>query len=294
MTCIRSAWLVLGGNSVLLEDESAGYFCQSLDLGAPVVRDVVDNMPDADGTYDRTQFMGNRAVGVDITALAGAGAQVDAIAAMFAPYMVPSARPVLHYVLDRPGVAERTLTLRPAVYDYAIQGDQQRDIHLGFVAPDPIVRDPAQQSVQARAGSAGVPGRTYPLTYNRVYPIGGGSPSTGIIHSYGTYPVQPLVRVYGPIAGAVVTFAVPSGPTYRIAFLGSYLIPAGGWVDIDTRLHTAYYTGDSAQSVLNQLDWTAISWPVLPVGVDVVFQLAGASTTGVSQAVAYWNDGYLT
>ena len=292
--CVRTAWLVLGATSVLLEDETAGYFCTSLDLGAPVVRDVVDNLADADGTVDRTQFMGNRAVSADITALAGAGARIDQVAAMFAPYMVPSARPVLHYVLDRPGVAERTLTLRPAAYDYATAGDQQRDIHLGFVAPDPIVRDPVQQSAQARSGSAGIPGRTYDLTYPRIYPAAGGSPSTGIIHSYGTVPVQPLVRIYGPVAGAAATFTVPSGPTYRVALNAGYLIPAGGWVDIDTRLHTAYYTGDPAQPILQQLDWTSISWPVLPVGVDNLFQLTGSATTGVSQAVAYWNDGYLT
>jgi len=291
--CVRRAWLSLpNGATVYLE--GTGWVCQSLDLGYPTAREVINPIPDQDGSDDRTALMGPRVVTANITALTGAGARIDDVADNFGPFMVPSARPVLHYILDRPGAAERTLTLRPAAYDYATAGDQQRDIHLGFVAPDPIVRDPVQQSAQARSGSAGIPGRTYDLTYPRLYPAAGGSPSTGIIHSYGTVPVQPLVRIYGPVAGAAATFTVPSGPTYRVALNAGYLIPAGGWVDIDTRLHTAYYTGDPAQPILQQLDWTSISWPVLPVGVDNLFQLTGSATTGVSQDVAYWQDGYLT
>ena len=49
--------------------------------------------------------MGTRVVSADITALAGAGARIDDVADNFAPFMVPSARPVLHYVLDRPGAS---------------------------------------------------------------------------------------------------------------------------------------------------------------------------------------------
>src|SRR5215475_9017960 len=109
MVCVRKAWLVLGGSTVQLEDQSKGYFCTSLDLGYPNVREVVNNRPDQDGADDRTRLMGPRAVSADITAIRSVPAQVDAVASMFAPYMVPSARPVLHYVLDRPGVAERTL-----------------------------------------------------------------------------------------------------------------------------------------------------------------------------------------
>jgi hypothetical protein len=46
MTCVRSAWLVLGAKTVLLEDEAAGYFCESLDLGYPAPREVTENRPD--------------------------------------------------------------------------------------------------------------------------------------------------------------------------------------------------------------------------------------------------------
>ena len=82
-SCARRAWLTLGARTLLLEDPSSGYFCTSLDLGYPTVRAVTNNRPDDDG--------------------------IDDVADNFAPFMVPSARPVLHYVLDRAGTARELL-----------------------------------------------------------------------------------------------------------------------------------------------------------------------------------------
>ena len=138
MACVRTAWLTLDGMSMPLENEAAGYFCGSLDLGWPVVREVVNDRPNADGTDDLTTLMGARAVTADITAIAGVGAVIDAVASGFGPFMVPSVRPVLHYVLDVPGAAERTLTLRASGYAWPIVGPFTRDVQLQWVAADPI------------------------------------------------------------------------------------------------------------------------------------------------------------
>jgi hypothetical protein len=294
MACVRTAWLTMNGSSILLEDPESGYFCTSFDLGAPAVRDVLNNRPDGDGVDDRTLYFGARAVTANITALTGAGAQIDAVASAFAPYMVPSARPVLHYVLDRPGAAERTLVVRAASYDWKIEGDQQRDIQLQWVAADPAVQDPVAKTATAWAGSALNPGRLYNLTYPRTYPAGGNTANTATIHSNGDLSVQPLVRIYGPISGAAVHFAVPSGPTFTVGFVSTFTIGAGAWVDIDTNQKTAYYQGDINQNVLASMDWPNLTWPVLPPNVDNQMTLTGGATSGVTQAVATWNDRYLT
>jgi hypothetical protein len=296
VACVRAAWLDWQGRTVALEDEAAGYFCSALDLGAPTVREVIDNLPDADGAIDRTTYMGPRAVSADITALAGAGAVIDDVGRMFGPFMVPSARPVLHYVLDDASAdgLEHTLTVRPASYDWQLIGDQSRDIHLAWIAADPVARDPNTRTATAWAGSATIPGRTYPLTFARVYPATGGSPSTATLHTDGDVPIQPQVRIWGPIGGPVVVFTPPAGPTYRIAFLSTFMVAAGSYVDVDTRMHTAFYNGDPAQNQLVSIDWTANAWPVLSPGVDWNMTISGTSTTGVSQAVASWQDGYLS
>jgi hypothetical protein len=294
MTCVRRAWLVLDTDTIDLEDPSSGYFCASLDLGYPQPREVTNNRPDADGVTDRTSLMGARVVQADITALVGAGATIDDVATAFAPFMVPSARPFLHYILDRPGAPERVLAVRASGYAWKVEGDNQRDISLQWFAADPIARDPTQHVATAFAGTGGLAGRNYNLTYPRTYPTGTAPPSSAIIHSAGDLPVQPLLRIYGPIAGPVVTIRGADGTAYLVPFLGTFNIGAGAFAEVDTRAHTALYQGDPAQPILNQLDWTRMLWPVLPPQTDNTLSLTGSNTSAPTQVQAIWQDGYLS
>lgn len=296
--CVRTAWLTLAGQTLLLEDPAKGYFCTELNLGYPEVRDVVNNRPDQDGVDDRTQYFGARAVTANISALAGAGARIDDVADSFAPFMLPAARPVLHYVLDRPGTAERVLTLRAAGYSWPIAGDQEREIQLAWVAADPIVRDPTVRTVTAWSGATITPGRNYNLTFNRTYPPGGGGPVNGFLSTPGDVPIRPLLRIYGPISGPRVNFGIWDGATSSQAlvwFLASYVVAAGHWVDVDTVRKTAYADGDVTQSVITSLDWSNTTWPVVPpTPGSSTLRLTGTNTTGVTQVQAIFQDGYLS
>jgi hypothetical protein len=292
--CVRRAWLTLGGRS--LELEGPFYYCESLDLGYPEARAVVNNRPGQDGTDDRTAFMGARVVQANISALAPG--VIDEIAASFGPYMIPSARPVLHYILDRAGAEERTLTLRASGYAWPIVGAVQRAISLQWVAPDPIVRGPEHQSTTAWAGVEGGGGRAYDLVPDRVYPPG--VPQTlGQVTTDGDVPARPVLRVYGPITQADVLFHYYSGADVHVPFKAGKTIPAGDFVEVDTATHEAWYRGDRTRSVLSWLDWTALSWPAVPplpdgAALSLRADPSGTVTSGVTQVQATWQDGYLS
>jgi hypothetical protein len=295
-SCVRTAWLDLNGSILPLEDTAAGYFCQSLDLGSPVVREVTSNRPSQDGVDDRTQYLSGRVVSASITALAGAGAQIDAVAASFGPYMNPAARPVLHYVLDRPGNPERTMILRGSAYGWPIVGANQRDINLQWLAADPTALDPHVQTATAWSGASVITGRTYPLTFNRTYPAGGGTgPISGRIQTNGDLGVKPTLTVYGPIEGATITFeTVVSSQRFAIVFEPGYIIDPTAFVVVDTTNKTAYLNGDPSRPVMADLDWIHSNWPVIPPSPDrAVMSLAGSSTTSTTQVVAAWQDRYL-
>jgi hypothetical protein len=300
VACVRRAWLDLDGLVTQLHDESAGYFVTSLDLGSPDVREVTNGRPDRHGLDDRTQLFGGRAVSVDISALAGAGAILDQVATMFGPYMTPGVRPTLHYVLDRPGLPERTLVVRASAYSFAVDDAYQRDVQLAFVAADPVARDPAGQSATCWAGaSGGVQGRSYDLTYDRVYPAGSSAPAPAAIYSPGDVDVLPLVRVYGPITGGSAQFGIGANAVAAgsVGFLPSYVIPAGSFVEVDCDARTAYLNASPNNSVLASLDWLEISangWPQIPARTAVQMTLVGSSTTSATVAVATWQDGYLS
>ena len=293
-TCVRSAWLTLNSLSVPLESVSGGWFCTSLDLGYPDVREVVSNRPDQDGIDDRTTLFGARTVTADITALTGAGAQIDAVVAQFAPFMVPSARPTLHYVLDRPGAPERTMKLRAAGFTGPIAGPNERDIHLQWVADDPAALDPTEKTSTAWAGSSTAQGRTYNLTFNRIYPPGGGSKVDGVIRTVGDLGIRPRLKMYGPATRATVNIGPGSTLVLIVAFLPGYVINAGHYVDVDTAKRTAYLDGDPSQSVIASIDWFVSLWGVLQPGVTNNMWMTGGSTSGVTQTIATWHDRYLT
>ena len=295
MACVRRAWLTLGALSVPLEDERQGYFCQSLDLGWPDVRDVVSNRPSQDGVDDRTQYMGSRAISAAITAMASAGVgKIDDVASSFAPFMVPSARPVLHYVLDRSGATERTLTLRSAGYAWPIAGPFQRDIQLQWVAADPVARDPVVQIATAWSGTTGALGRVYPLVFDRAYPVGSGVATTGTIIGHGDVPIRPYLRIFGPIT-APIAHMQQSNPNGGGQVALTNRIDAGHFVGVDTVAHTAYMDDDPAQSVLADLDWANTVWPVLAnAPASTLLSLMGTGTTSSTQVAATWQDGYLT
>ena len=293
-TCVRSAWLTLGALSVPLEDLTAGYACTELDLGWPAIREVINNRPDQHGADDRTRLFGPRPVSANITAVPdGGNHSIDGAASLFAPFMDPGARPVLHYVLDRPGAGERTLTVRAAGYDWPIAGAAQRDIQLAWVAADPYPRDPTIKTATAMAGSSAGGGRVYDFLFYRLYPVGGGSATVGNIRSNGDQPFGPVYRIYGPITAP--NLIVSAGTTYvQMYFVSAFTIDAGHYVDLDTNTRSVIVDGDPTKSAYAQVNWNLSIWQKLPPGVTNLMTLHGSSTSGVTQAVATWQDVYLS
>lgn len=301
--CIRRAWLVMGTRSLELEDLEAGYACLELNLGYPEVREVTNNRPDADGTDDRTSLMGSRAISANVQTVAGGSMKPDEIATLFAPYMVPAARPELHYVLDRAGEPERMATVRASDYAWPVTGSRTREIHLSWIAPDPIMRDPLGRTSSSRSGSSTIPGRVYPLDYPtysaRIYPVGGGAPSTGTIESPGDVAVRPLFRIFGPITDPRLELQVmsPTDPlaSYAIAFVTGTRIDPNHWIDLDADRKVVLRDSDPLQSAMAEVDWQTSTWPAIPPSPAVTyFNLYGDSTSGVTQAEAIWTDGYLS
>lgn len=297
MACIRRAWLTNGSQVLELEDAGAGYAVTELDLGYPEPREVVDNRSDRDGVFDRTYLMGSRAVSANIRSTPAGTMTLDEVAALFSGWMVPSVRPQLHYVLDRPGTPERFLTVRAAGYSWPISGEHKREIQLSWVAADPVLRDPTPRQAIAMSGPSILAGRTYPLAFDRAYSPGGGAPTTGVISSAGDVPVRPSVAVYGPVTDPVVTFVVTDAADapleqFVLHFVTGFRIDPGTFVTIDCDARTV--TNAAGAPLTSQLDWAGTDWPVLPVAPDSTeMTLTGSSTSPITQAIASWRDGFL-
>lgn len=296
MTCVRRAWLVLGAQSIDLEDVSAGYVCTSLDIGSPEVRDVTNNRPDANGIDDRTQFYGSRPVTADIV-VAAPDARIDEVASAFAPFMVPNVRPELHYVLDRGTNPERVLVLRAADYGWRVQGPITREVHLQWVAADPIAYDPAVRTATSWAGSSGASGRVYNLTFPRAYPVGTTPPMNAQVRTNGDVSVRPVLRIYGPIVQPRVQLADPQNNRQWFALRNTTTIDANHFIDIDMGARTAYWDGDRTRSAMREINWWyPTTWFLLAPAVQYTMTLFadGGGSGQATQAVLSWRDGFVS
>ena len=294
--CIRKAWLTLGSLRMDLENVEGGWACTMLDLGWPEVRSVMNNRPDADGVDDRTRYFGSRAVTADIVTT-GYAVSVDEIASQFGRFMSPKIRPELHYVLDRPGTPERVLRVRGDAYGWPIVGGTKRDIHLSFIAADPIARSVDEEIATAWAGSD-VPGggRTYDLTYDRKY---AGEAGGAKIDAYpvveGDVTVQPVFRIYGPVTAPRIevwhTYEGQEVTHNAFAFRESFTVPAGEFVEIDSEHHTCTFNG---ASVLGAVQWMVSNWlEFTPEPFGNQMSLFGSSTSYLTQVQATWQEGWL-
>lgn len=294
----RSAWLMLNGNRLDLDDYAAGYAMTELDLGFPEVREVVNNRPVQHGIDDQTRYFAGRGITANITAWPGGLKPLDDIVASFGPYMNPGVRPELHYTLISDDYRERVITLRAANFASSMPSPVRRDMQLSWVAPDPVIRDADLKTATAWAGSSSPPGRTYNLTFNRIYPPGSGAPVIAEIVSLGDIPIPPRLMLYGPITGPVIEMQSQAGDgpfiVGTIVFVPSFTVGAGQWVDIDCLSHSAYLNSDSQQSVFNELDFSGLSWPLIyPTPYVNWLSLVGTTTSSISQVQALWQDSYL-
>lgn len=294
----RRAWLTLDGRTVELEDLDAGYACVTLDLGWPEVREVVNNRPQRNGIDDRTRLVGGRVVTAEVAAW-GQNMALDDIARLFAPFLNPAYRPVLHYVTFSNEVGERTITLRASDFAAPMVPPYDRPMHLSWVAPDPTAYSTELRTAAAWAGPSTVAGIVFnddQIVFNDtqvIFPSGSGQAVPGVIDNRGDSDIEPLIRIYGPITAPRLVGTV-AGRTWAFAFTPATVIDPGDWVTVDMAAGTVYFDDNPAVSMMGDVSWSTSSWLAVPAGAQVTFNLFGSSTTTVTQAVATWREGFWT
>lgn len=244
--------LVDGAREMLLHRRT-DLFVTSLDVPFPAVREVSEDRADDDGTRDATSRHGARAVSLELRAVDSPAALVDELVG----FCHPSARPYLHLVDDEWG-AERRLRLRVDQQSAPMPRTSHlvRDIQAQWVAPDGIWEQTEPLTVVINADTGTLAGRTYPLRTPRTYPMtlpAGAYDHTNPGNTWQHY----TARLYGPCNGPrLISDTV--GET--IAFSSALSIPAGEYVEVDTRDRSALYLSQTGASRLDLVDFATTSW----------------------------------
>lgn len=284
MTSPVELTLSADGLTDLVLTSEAGFCYVDLDLGFPVVRGVVDDRPDADGTDDTTVYFGSRAVSLSMVVQSGGGFTKQENLDRVVRFMSPRLRPELRYVLEEGG-DERRVVLRaanvaaPLVAPHWLSA--QRAL-LSWVAPDGVQELAVEETGLLEAAQDIEAGRVYPLTFNREYPE---STPIGVatVTNAGNAPTYPTIECYGPCTNPRV-----ENQTAGLQFeLVDLTLAAGEFVEIDMRARTVLLNGLSNQSRYDRVDFaTSMWWPLLP-GDNTLRYYPETFDTGAEAIVRY-------
>ena len=270
-----TARLEVGADTLELS-EANGWFVQSLDVGYPVVRQVVDNRADADGTYDSTQYFGARTVSMVVRALGDRRASFEELS----KFLRPSTRPILFYTVDG---TERRLRLRPNARSAAFTGTPNSQEFLAqWVAPDGVIESATETVAVAQASSGVEVGRTYNLTFDRTYAATSPVGSVSVTNAGTTFAQDFEIQLHGPATNPVIE-NLTTGEQLRFVTT----LTASQFLQINVRDKTVRLNGLVAQNRYNTLDFATSSWFGLGPGVSVLRYAPDSSSAGAFARVSF-------
>jgi hypothetical protein len=285
--------LRLGTNTLDLSDyDTNGVYVAKVDIGAPAVREVVDDLPDRDGTLDQTAYVGGRLITLSgqIIASAEAGTRQE-ILDRLSLFCRPGVRPTLTIGLNDD--VPRTIGLRGDQCAAPIDRPGRCPFAASWKAPDPrfYAAGPDVSTVTVFPPLSVNQGRPYNLAFDRVYPSAWGGSGFAPINVAGDYVTWPTYTIRGPCTNPVVTADDGEGHVSTVAF-SSLTLGIGDYVTVDTAARAVWLNGDRNADRYSTIDVTRTVWgPLYPGAGTVSFN--ATTFASPAQAVVEWTDAYL-
>lgn len=270
---------------------------RTLDFGFPDVRASSQDLPQASGTLDQTQYTGARSLSIEGVVIGDAFGSLPALdnwptdvswnsVSYFISYLSSWADPSRRYRIyftDEIG-RSRYMDVRGDSFSSALDGqsDQSRAFQLGMVNPSGRIYSFASGVGATVDGRYQVPialsnielaGRTYALTEPRTYPTpSSGAGRTEILYQ-GTVPNGFLIRIYtgsSTLAGLRVSVTGPKGTVQSIGLDPAYTVPVRTTVLIDTSARTVNQIEDNSSTLVSIEQYLAapLQWPQLRPGIN--------------------------
>lgn len=278
-----------GLDDLVLTDPDTGVCYVDLDLGYPNPRDVVANRNGQNGVDDSTEFFGARAVTLALVVQPTSTLTIPEIIDSLSAFMVPSRRPYLRYVLAD-GMTERQMRLRPSALGAPLEApwwNRARRVQLGWVAPDGVQEAVDESSHVVTVSEDSEEGRTYDLTFDRVYPASGVVGAVTITND-GNLSTPPILRLYGPATDP----RIENQTVDKSIVFDGLTLAASEYVEIDVQERTVYLNGDSTLNRYQYVDFGNTEWWELEPGDNEVRYYPVSSSTG-AQAEIIWKPRWL-
>ncbi|GCD46110.1 phage distal tail protein [Streptomyces paromomycinus] len=248
----------------------------------PDVRGDDTDRPAQHGTYSGPDFTGARVIQLGLAIRGDDPSHLRALKVALRAATQPGRSPAPLQFLDWDLLAYGKVRKRSIPYD-AHYLWRTGTAAIEWYCPDPRLYSLAEHTATTTAYSPSA-GRTYPLTFPRVYGAAGSSGRLTISNS-GDSEAYPQLRIDGPVAQPIVEH-IGSGATLAL----SGTLQPGEYLVIDTRTRAVLLMGSAPRR-----DWVRAgsAWPVLTPG-DNELAFRGAALPGApgqtSTLTVTWRD----
>lgn len=278
---LPSLRLVAQGLGELDFDPYEGWIIQSFDPGFPIVRESVEDAPDADGTVDSTHLSGARVCTLSLV-MSPFDGDIDAMERRLKAFLNPRLRPTLYW--RRNSLAEeRQATVRAMPYAGPVDFGDETTAIAQWVVPSGLFESADLQTVEVAASDEGVDGITLELALPFVFPAANPSASVEVTN-YGDRQAYPLIHLHGPWSGEA---RVQNMTTGREIVIDGENVAAGNYLAIDTRKKTVLLNGDPSNSRYNRLVFPDTQWWAIQPGTQRLRFLAETAAAPARMLVAF-------
>lgn len=236
--------------------------------GFAEVRRVQYQNPGWNGATDYTKLHGAKAVALVLKLDPSAGVPIMATLSTLRSW-VAAGRDVLLYYTPA-GMDERVLYLRgdqlAAELPMASIVSGVVDVQLQWSCPDGVeyAADTTQTTVKLQTPLT-TGGRTYPLVYPRTYSAQVGT-GVAIITNAGTAATAPVVRIFGPVTGPVLT----NETTGLVFAMAGYVIGDTEYIEVDMSAKTVQLQGVPGSDANRRGRVTTKGWWTLLPGANSI------------------------
>lgn len=279
----------------LMDFDNNGFIISEVDLGGPIPRKVVADIPGQDGQQDDTAYFSGRTIQLN-------GAIVPTVNGLsrtrakdkLAPFLWPGVEPTLLYAMDF-DVDVRCFGLKVGNLSNPIDHPVNASaFSVQWTCPDPISYGVPTNEVDLTVVAGSSVGFSFPISFPLAFGTSMGPSSGSAVLIGGTYPTWPVLRFFGPItAPSLVFFDGAGNPTgTQVMFTNGLTIAAGDYLEVDTKNKTAVINGDPMASRYNFLDFANTVWGQLFPGPNVLrYSASGGSPS--STCAVLWRDAFL-
>lgn len=285
-----------------LDLSSGALVATYLDLGFPVVREVTQDAPDADGSIDTTEKIGPRAVtlNVQVNELLGSESRW-ALTQRFKAFLSPRLRPVLTFQQSTDAPVQR-VTLRAANLSDPFAPVQNNrnvvDITTQWVAPSGVIESAILNEQIIRPGTGATDGLEFgtELEFGTTLEFPDSDPpGTGYVTNAGTYHALPLVQMFGPFGDNTPSSGdetvLTNVTTGRELVFSELEAAAGEYVEVDFKAKTVVLVSADGSTVTDVYDKLVLPpqwWDLGPEVTEVAWQ--PDTFSGNAQALIRWRD----